>query len=83
MGSNEIDVFALKAAVNAVLDHLIEDLGLDKIKIEENIDYYWHCPASEIYDMSKKPIGIDVGSLRDDVDFAKMIGHGQGGDISI
>jgi len=32
---NEIDVAGLKTAVNAVLDHLIEDLGLDKIKIDK------------------------------------------------
>jgi hypothetical protein len=81
-GSNEIDVRNLKTAVNAVLDHLIEDLGLEKIKIEENIDYYWHCPASEIHDMSKKPLGLDVGSLRDDVDFAKLIKRGQSYDAS-
>jgi hypothetical protein len=82
MGNNEIDVAALKTAVNAILDHLIEDLGLEMVKIEDNIDYYWHCPEAEIHNMSKKPIGLDVGSLRDDVDFTRNIGRGQGSDIS-
>ena|SRR5205807_2097868 len=82
MGYAEIDVKALKGAVNAILDHLIDDLGLDKIKIEEGSDHYWHCPASEIHDMSKKPIGLDVGSLGDDVDFVKLIKRGQSGDVS-
>jgi hypothetical protein len=67
-GYAEIDVKTLKGAVNAVLDHLIDDLGLEKVKIEEGTDHYWHCPASEIHDMSKKPIGLDIGSLGDDVD---------------
>ena len=82
MGYDEIDLKALKEAVNIILDHLITDLGLDKVKIEESSDHYWHCPASEINDMSKTPVGLDIGSLRDDVDFVKLIKRGQGGDIS-
>jgi hypothetical protein len=31
----EIDVRALKAAINAVLDHLIEDLGHEKIELRK------------------------------------------------
>ena len=82
MGYAEIDVKALKEAVNAILDHLITDLGLDKIKIEDGSDHYWNCPASEINDMSKPPVGLDIGSLHDDVDFMKLIKRGQSGDIS-
>jgi hypothetical protein len=82
MGHAEIDVKVVKDAVNAVLDHLINDLGFDKVTIEESSDHYWHCPASEIHDMSKKPIGLDVGSLGDDVDFVKLIKRGQSGDVS-
>jgi hypothetical protein len=80
MGQAEIDVNVLKNALNAILDHVIDDLGLDKVSIAE--DYYWHCPASEIYDMSKKPSGLDVGSLADDVDFVKLIKPGESGDVS-
>ncbi len=68
MGYSEIDVNVLKDAVNAVLDHLIDDLGYRQIKIEENTDCYWHCPASEIYDLSKEPADFDVGRLSDDAD---------------
>ena len=42
---------------HAILDHLINDLGLDKIAIEDSSDHYRNCPASEIHDMSKKPVG--------------------------
>lgn len=82
MAYAEIDVNSLRIAVNAVLDHLIKDLELTKISIEETRDYYWHCPASEIYDMNKKPVGIDVGRLTDDVAFVKLINPGDGGDVS-
>jgi hypothetical protein len=82
MGYVEIDVRVLKNAVNAVLDHLIDDLKCEKVEIEDSSDLYWHCPASEIHDMSKKPIGLDVGRLADDVDFMKLIKRGQSGDVS-
>lgn len=82
MGYREIDVKALKLAVNAVLDHVVEDLGIERIKIEEGTDYYWHCPASEIHDMSKKPLGLDVGRLSDDVDFVRLVKRGQSADVS-
>lgn len=78
----EIDLKALKEAVNAVLDHLISDFGMDKVRIENDCDLYWSCPASEIHDMSKKPIGLDVGSLRDDIDFLRLIKRGESGDVS-
>jgi hypothetical protein len=78
----EIDVRLLKDAVNVVLDHVINDLGLEKIDVEGSSDYYWHCPASEIHDMSKRPIGLDVGSLSDDVDFVNLISRGHSGDVA-
>jgi hypothetical protein len=82
MEHTEIDVKALQDAINAVLNHVIKDLGLTKIRIESPGDHYWHCPASELNDMSKVPMGLDIGSLSDDVDFVKLIKPGQSGDIS-
>jgi hypothetical protein len=38
-------------AVNAVLDHLINDLGLNTMTIDHASDHYWHCPESELHDM--------------------------------
>jgi len=82
MPSDNIDLRILKNSLNAVLDHLINDLGIEKVSIEDNTDLYWHCPASELYDVSKKPIGLDIGRLKDDADFMRMIQRGQSGDIS-
>ena len=78
----EIDIKAVRAAVNVILDHLIEDLDIQNVKVEENEDFYWNCPAAELYDVSKRPIGLDVGRLSDDVDFVKLVRRGQSGDIS-
>src|SRR5260370_23575651 len=82
MGSSEINVKSLKDAVDAVLDHLIEDLGIETIKIDETQELYWHCPASEIHDVSNTPVGLDIGRLGDDIDFVKLIRRGQSADVS-
>jgi hypothetical protein len=82
MVSAEIDVRALKNAVNAVLDHLIVDFGIEKVAIEGQEDFYWSCPPAEKYDTSKKPSEWWTGRLSDDMDFTKLIQRGQSGDIS-
>ncbi len=41
MGYAEIDLKHLKMAVNAILDHLVEELGVGKVAIEEREDFYW------------------------------------------
>jgi len=82
MASREIDLIVLKNAVNAVLDHVIKDLGIEKVTIEEKEDFYWSCSPDEIYDTSKEPSEWWTGRLSDDIDFVKLIERGQSGDIS-
>ena len=78
----EIDLKHLKIAVNAILDHLIEDLSLAKVAIEEPEDFYWSCPPRERHDTSKKPSEWWTGRLSDDVSFVELIQRGQNGDIA-
>jgi hypothetical protein len=82
MASAEIDLKTLKEAVNAILDHLMDDLKIRSVAIDDNSNCYWHCPTSELYDLSKKPMGMDIGNLSDDADFVKLVGRGQSGDVS-
>jgi hypothetical protein len=82
MSNTEIELRVLKNSVNAVLDHLVEDLGLEKVKIADEEDFYWNCEAPGAYDKSKKPIDLGVGRLSDDVDFMRKIRRGQSADIS-
>ena len=82
MGHPEIDVKRLKIAVNAVLDHLIEDLNLEKVAIDEREDFYWSCPPRQRYDTTKNPSEWWTGRLSDDVHFMDLIQRGQSGDIA-
>jgi hypothetical protein len=82
MPNPEIDLRVLKNAVNAVLDHLLEDVGLEKVKIDDSEDFYWNCEPPEMYDSSKKPAELGVGRLSDDLDFMKLIRRGESGDVS-
>jgi hypothetical protein len=81
MTKAQIDL-QLRSAINAVFEHLLEDLKLETVPIDEAQNLYWDGPAPELYDMSKEPIGLTVGDLGDDVDFAKLIQRGQSGDAS-
>jgi hypothetical protein len=82
MSNSEIDPRVLKNAVNAVLDHLLEDVGLEKVTIDDSEDFYWNCESPEVYDSSKKPAKLGVGRLSDDLDFTKLIRRGENGDVS-
>lgn len=50
----EIDLEVLKSAVNALLDHLIEDLGMDKVPIDPKEDFYWDCCGAQKFDPSPR-----------------------------
>lgn len=82
MGTNEIDLRTLKQAVNSLLDHLMEDLRLEGVRIDDACDFYWDCPAPEIFDSSAKPTDLTVGRLSDDMDFIRSVRRGQGADVS-
>jgi hypothetical protein len=82
MASAEIDLKSLKEAVTAILDHLMNDLKIQTVPINDSGNCYWHCPTAELYDLSKKPLGMDIGNLSDDADLVKLVGCGQSGDVS-
>jgi hypothetical protein len=79
MAYAEIDVKHLRNAINAILDYIVEDLGLDKVPVEE--DGYWDIGQSALYDLSKDPNDFSIGSLADDIGFSKLVQRGQSGDV--
>lgn len=80
--SDQIDLQVIRTALNAVLDHLINDLKLSTVEIDPQKNRYWHVPVTEVHEMSKAPKGVDVGKLSDDFDFVKLISRGEAGDIA-
>lgn len=80
--SDRINLQEVRTALNAVLDHLTNDLKLSTVEIDPERNLYWHVPVNEVYDMSKAPQGMDVGKLSDDSDFVKLIRRGEAGDAA-
>lgn len=81
MSYAEIDVRQLKEAIKAILDHVVEDLGIEKLGIDE--DFYWDIAESALYDFSKNPTNVSIGSLVDDVEFSKNVQRGAGADNTL
>lgn len=82
MSKREINLRILKSAVNAVLDHLVEDLEIENVTIADEKDSYWDCPYPEMHNVSMQPGELTVGQLSDDFDFLKLVRRGQGADVS-
>ena len=82
MSKREINLKVRKSAVNAVLDHLVEDLGIENVAIEGEKDLYWDCPYPEMHNVSTRPSDLTDGQLSDDFDFVKLVRRGKSGDVS-
>jgi hypothetical protein len=82
MPNREIELKVLKSAVNAILDHLMEDLGIENVAIEDGEDSYWDCPYPEMNDVSVQPSDLTVGQLSDDFAFIKLVHRGESADVS-
>jgi hypothetical protein len=73
----------LKRAVDAILDHVIEDLNIGKVVIKNTEDFFWDCPPREMYDTSKKPTEWWNGRLSDDVEFIQKMLASEDGYIAL
>lgn len=67
--ANEIDLDALKAATNAILDHIVTDLGMRKVAVKDTKDFYWEVPSDRLYAVKEAQPQLDVGRLSDDLEF--------------
>ena len=85
MANTEINLKTLKFAVNSVLDHLMEDIGMESVPIDPDRDLYWDCPAPEMYDTSTRPTAdhLTVGCLSDDMRFIMSVKRGESADASV
>ena len=70
---NEIDLRALKQVTNAILDHIINDLGIEKLAIKADQDFYWEVPSDQLHTVKKAQPQLDIGRLTDDWEFLASI----------
>jgi hypothetical protein len=70
----EIDILSLKQATDAILDHIVNDLGVKKLAIKKDSDFYWEVPSDHLYAVKEDQPQLDVGRLSDDLEFiAQML----------
>lgn len=58
-----IPIGELKAVVTLILDHIIDDLKIESVQLDE--DYYWDLDTDLYAILNEKP-GLSIGSLADD-----------------
>jgi hypothetical protein len=80
MGANNsaepaaIPVTELRAILNLILDHIVDDLGVTSIPIDPARELYWDIPQKQLSDLSNETPHLGIGSLRDDWYFLTTIG---------
>jgi hypothetical protein len=67
-----VSIGELKAVVNLILDHMIQDLKVDSVAIEN--EFYWDMDRKYLYDVHNKTPVLDIGSLHDDWEFLAKMG---------
>src|SRR5882672_9410764 len=64
----QIDIQDLKNVVNNVLDHIINDLKIKNISIEDEKDFYWDIPTEKLFSVKEAQPQMGIGRLSDDWD---------------
>jgi arginine repressor len=71
--ASALDLRDLKKVTNAILDHVIDDLKIEKVTIENGEDFYWEVPSDKLHAVKEPPPKLDVGRLADDWEFLQSI----------
>jgi hypothetical protein len=69
----ELDLRDLKKTIDAIFDHISNDLKVEKLAIKGDQDFYWDVPTDELYAVREAQPKLDVGRLSDDWDFLQAI----------
>ena len=71
----EINLMDLKMVTNRLLDHAIDELGVERIPVDS--PFYWNIPTTQLYEMDRKPTELDIGSLADDWELTSDLKNNQ------
>jgi len=66
----EIKIKQLREIVNKLLNHIENDLGIEKIVLDKN--FYWDMDSKQRYDVETTPT-LNMGSLHDDWEFVSSL----------
>lgn len=69
----DIDLAELKRTVDAIFDHLTNDIGVRKISIRKDADFYWEVPSEQLHAVQRPQPRLDTGRLSDDWEFLAAI----------
>lgn len=69
----ELDIRELKTVIDAIFDHIINDVKVEKLTVQGDRDFYWDVPADKLYAVKEAPPQLDVGKLADDWEFLQAI----------
>jgi hypothetical protein len=71
--ATDINLLELRKVTNAILDHIIEDLEINKLPLKDTADFYWEVPSERLYTVHEEQPQLDVGRLSDDLEFLSII----------
>lgn len=69
----ELEVRDLKKVTDAIFDHIINDLKVEKFTIQDVKDFYWEVPSDKLFAVTEAQPELDVGRLSDDWGFLESI----------
>jgi hypothetical protein len=70
----KVDFATLRAAIEKSLAHAEETYG-PSMDIAD--DLYWFVPGDQLYDPTKEPVGLTLGSLADDWSELEAVARGE------
>ncbi len=66
-----VGIRRLRAAVDRVLEHIEQDLGISKLGLDDA--YYWEVADSSVFQVDRKEPRLDIGDLHDDWGFLRRV----------
>lgn len=75
--NREIDVAELRTFLNAVLRHTENDLGIKKVEVDDNHNFFWEVPLDDLFNVADTEPKLVMGSVVDSLEFvSKAISRG-------
>lgn len=69
----KLEVREIKQVIDAVFDHILDDLKIETLTINGEVDFYWEVPNDTLFDAKNDPPELSIGRLSDDWDFLRRI----------